>query len=175
MRTRITALLLALLLAAGGTCAYAEGSGDEDGAYSFEAGVENLAEHGISLDELIEEFKVPYGNGFTGYWLLPYSPENDPTFYLFDVTGDGCVDVCTHQMWGSGMVRTHTIVFDPLSHERYILDGYNYDYVVRGVEDGRLVVMKRGPNGYGDPITETFGTVVLEDGQLVFVPDEPEP
>ena len=156
MRTRITALLLALLLAAGGTCAYAEGSGDEDGTYSFEAGVENLAEHGISMDELIEEFKVPYGNGFTGYWL-PYSPDAKPMYCLFDVTGDGCVDVCTHQMWGSGMVRTHTIVFDPLNHERYILDGYNYDYVVRGVEDGRLVVMKRGPNGYGDPITETFG------------------
>ena len=167
MRTRITALLLALLLAAGGTCAYAEGSGDEDGAYSFEAGVENLAEHGISMDELIEEFKVPYGDGFTGYWL-PYSPDAKPMYCLFDVTGDGCVDVCTHQMWGSGMVRTHTIVFDPLNHERYILDGYNYDYVVRGVEDGRLVVMKRGPNGYGDPITETFGTVVLEDGRAGF-------
>ena len=117
---------------------------------------------------------MPYGDGFTGYWL-PYSPDAKPMYCLFDVTGDGCVDVCTHQMWGSGMVRTHTIIFDPLNHERYILDGYNYDYVVRGVEDGRLVVMKRGPNGYGDPITETFGTVVLEDGRLVFVPDEPEP
>ena len=173
MRTGITALLLAFLLAAGGACA--EESGVEAGTYSFEAGVENLAEHGISLDELIGEFKAPYsGGGFAGFWL-PYSPENDPTFYLFDVTGDGCVDVCTGKTWGSGMVRTDTIVLDPLTHERYILDGYNYDYVVRGVEGGRLVVVKRGPNGYGDPITETCGTVVLEDGRLVFVPDEPEP
>ena len=175
MRTRIAALLLVLLLAAGCAWACAEEDGDETGAYSFEAGLGNLAEHGISLDNLIEEFKAPYGDGFTGYWLLPYSPENDPLFYLFDVTGDGCVDVCTSKMWGSGMVRTETIVLDPLTHELYILDGYNYDYVVRGVEDDRLVVMKRGPNGYGDPITETYGTVVLEDGHLVFVEDEPEP
>ena len=172
MRTRITALLLALVLAAG--CACAEESGDEAGAYSFEAGLANLAEHGISLDDLIEEFKAPYGDGFTGYWL-PYSPDAKPMSCLVDVPGDGCVAGRTHQMAGSGMVRTHTIIFDPLNHERYILDGYNYDYVVRGVEDGRLVVMKRGPNGYGDPIPETFGTVVLEDGRLVFVPDEPEP
>ena len=115
MRTRITALLLALVLAAG--CACAEESGDEAGAYSFEAGLANLAEHGISLDDLIEEFKAPYGDGFTGYWL-PYSPDAKPMYCLFDVTGDGCVDVCTHQMWGSGMVRTHTIIFDPLNHER---------------------------------------------------------
>ena len=154
-------------------------------ALSFAAGAEedplaageaNLADHGLTLDDVLSDYSgiTRKSKGFPDFWL-PYMPDGSPSFCLFDVTGDGCVDLCTTRMVGSGMVRIQLVVYDPLARERYILDGYNYDYVVRGVEDGRLVVMKRGPNGYGDPITETFGTVVLEDGRLVFVPDEPEP
>ena len=139
-------------------------------AYSYDAGVKNLSDHGIDLNEMLEEFQEPYRSGFSGYWL-PYDPDGRPTFYLLDMTDDGCVDLCTCQMFGSGMVRTRTIVYDLLNHERYLLGGYNYDYVIDGVTDGHLVLVKRGSNGYGDSITETFGTVVLLDGQLVFVPD----
>ena len=63
----------------------------------------------------------------------------------------------------------------PLAHERYILDGYNYYYFIEGVSDGRLVVVECGPYGYGDPLTDTRGTVAFEDGRLVFVPDEEQP
>lgn len=170
MKTK--ALLLALLLIAAcvSACAAESDEGGSAEEYSYEAGVKNLSDHGIDLDEMLEEFREPYHSGFSGYWM-PHGPDDRPAYWLVDVTGDGCVDLCTCKMYGSGMVRTHTIVFDPLNHERYLLDGYNYDYVIDGVTDGRLVVVKRGHNGYGDPITETCGTAVLEDGQLIFVPD----
>ena len=169
---KLPTLLLALALIAACLCVCAAESreGGDAEAYSYDAGVENLSDHGIDLDEMLEEFQETNHSGFSGFWL-PRDPDDRPTFYLFDVTGDGCVDLCTCKMFGSGMVRTHTIVFDPLNHERHLLDGYDYDYVINGVTDGHLVIVKRGPNGYGDPITETFGTAVLEDGQLVFVPD----
>ena len=152
-------------------------------ALSFAAGAEedplaageaNLADHGLTLDDVLSDYGgiTRKSKGFPDFWL-PYMPDGSPSFCLFDVTGDGCVDLCTTRMFGSGMVRIQLVVYDPLARKRYILDGYNYDYVVRGVEDDRLVVMKRGPNGYGDPITETYGTVVLEDGHLVFAEDEP--
>ena len=69
------------------------------------------------------------------------------------------------------MVRIQMVVYDPLARERYILDGYNYYYGISGIEDGRLVVFEEGPYGYGDPLTKTFGTAILEEGRLVFVPD----
>lgn len=165
-------LLLALLLITACICACAAESQENGGAeaYSHDAGVKNLSEHGIDLDEMLEEFQAPNNGGSSGFWL-PQGPDGRPTFYLLDMTGDGCADLCTCKVFGSGMVRTHTVVFDPLHHERYLLDGYNYDYVIDGVAEGRLIVVKRGPNGYGEPITETFGTAVLEDGQLAFVPD----
>ena len=91
--------------------------------------------------------------------------------FLFDVTGDGNDDECSCAMYGSGMVRTDLIVKDTVNKKEYILDGYDYDYIIQGVEDGKLIVVQSGPNGYNKPIDETIGTVKLKDDRLVFVPD----
>ena len=116
----------------------------------FAAGEQNLRDHGLVLEDVISEYSE-FGNSGNG---------------------DGCVDLVTGRMFGSGMVRHEVVVMDPLSHEIYILDGYDYDYGVIDVTADRLTVEKSGPNGYNKPITKTQGTIKLEDGQLVFVPDE---
>ena len=89
-----------------------------------------------------------------------------------DVTGDGVEDCCTSEMIGSGMSRTICVVYDPVLEKMYVLDGYNYSYIVQGVVDGQLSVLEKGPYGYGDPLVETLGTVRIEGDQLVFVPLE---
>jgi len=92
-------------------------------------------------------------------------------YYSADVTGDGVEDRCTSRTTGSGMVRTQCLVYDMQNHKGYCLDGFNYDYYVVGVENGRLIVEERGPNGYGDPTTRVTGTVEIAEDKLVFVPD----
>ena len=96
-------------------------------------------------------------------------------YELFDVTEDGCADLCTCVTWGSGMVRTDLIVYDPVSKELYVLDGYNYNYLIDRIEEDRIVIVMEGPYGYNDPLTKTYGTVRVEDGKLVFIPDPEEP
>ena len=129
----------------------------------------NLEEFGLSLDEAAENLR---GTGYPVSLSLPYSIDRDhPAFRMADVTGDGCTDLCTCSMVGSGMVRIILIVYDPLQREKYVLDGYNYFYRISDVTDGRLVVTKEGPYGYGDPLTETTGTVKLDNGILVFCAD----
>ena len=122
----------------------------------------NLAEHGFNMHDV---FVDCFGHE-------PFSPDlGDPSsapFWL-DMTGDGCVDLCSSRMYGSGMVRIETIVYDPVSREKHILDGYFYDYHVDSVSDGRLIVKRTGPNGYGDPVTETTGYVILVEDRLIFV------
>ena len=153
-------------------------------ALSFAAGAEedplaageaNLADHGLTLDDVLSDYGgiTRKSKGFPDFWLS-YMPDGSPSFCLFDVTGDGCVDLCTTRMFGSGMVRTQMAVYDPLSRKQYVLDGYNYDFIIDSISEGRLIVVKSGPNGYGDPVTEVRGTVILENGMLVFVGD-PEP
>ena len=139
------------------------------------AGEQNLRDHGLVLEDVISEYSEfgNSGNGFSGFWL-PYSQDNKPSFTLFDVTGDGCVDLVTGRMFGSGMVWREVVVMDPLSHEIYILDGFDYDYIVTDVTADHLTVEKRGPNGNNEPIAKTLGTIRLEDGLLVFVPDNPQ-
>ena len=94
---------------------------------------------------------------------------------LYDITGDGSPDLFTNDTWGSGMVRTDLIVYDPVEENLYVLDGYNDDYLIDTVEKGRIVIVEEGPHGYGDPVTKTYGTVILENGKLVFIPDAEEP
>lgn len=101
---------------------------------------------------------------------MPVLPIGEPL--MFDVTGDGIEDEVYGDMVGSGMVRTQLRVNDGVTGELYVLDGYNYDYFADRVEDGRLVVIKCGPYGYGDPIVETQGTVVFQNGILIFVADD---
>ena len=105
-----------------------------------------------------------------------YSPDAlQPRIELFDVTADGCDDLCTCVTWGSGMVRTDLLVYDPLNEDLYVLDGYSYDYLIDHVEEGRIVIVKKGPHGYGDPVTKIYGTVKLENKQLVFSADPEQP
>ena len=137
------------------------------------AGAENLSEHGIDLQDAMEKLYGGAGSKLPASARLA-SPVPDWTrklIRLFDVTGDGCVDLCTCVTWGSGMVRTDLVVYDPLSDETYVLDGYNYDYLIDRVEEDRLVIVMEGPHGYNDPITKTYGTVKVEDGRLVFTAD----
>ena len=175
MKKRLLAAALTLVLLLG--CVFSVHAEDLTGTERNLAEAEqNLAEHGLVLEDVVNEY---YGfdansHGFAGFWL-PYAQDGNPNFIFFDVTGDGCMDLCTERVFGSGMTRVETVVFDPLAHERYILDGYDYCYFIQGVSDGRLVVVECGPYGYGDPLTDTWGTVTCEDGRLVFVPDEVQP
>ena len=174
-KRHLPAVLLALVLLFGCVSAvHAEESSETE--RNLAEAEQNLAEHGLVLEDVVNEYYGLNANshGFAGFWL-PYMQDGSPNFIFFDVTGDGCVDLCTGRVFGSGMTRVEAVVFDPLAHERYILDGYNYFYFIQGVSDGRLVVIECGPYGYGDPLTDTWGTVAFEDGRLVFVPDEEQP
>jgi hypothetical protein len=46
-----------------------------------------------------------------------------PEYELFDVTGDGCADLCGCVTWGRGMVRTDLVVYDPLEKNCMSLTG----------------------------------------------------
>ena len=132
----------------------------------------NLAEYGLNPEDIILEKTgfLPEDTVFR----LPSSQKDRPYYLWFDVTGDGCVDLCTGRMFGSGMVRIQLSVYDPLNHETYILDGYDYYFMLDSVSDGRIIINKNGPYGYGEPVTDTRGTVILNNGRLVFVAD-PKP
>ena len=104
-------------------------------------------------------------------YKMSYELFTELPFYSADVTGDGVEERSISITVGSGMVRTECLVYDLQNHKGYCLDGFNYDYYVVGVENGRLIVEERGPNGYGDPTTRVTGTVEIVDDQLVFVPD----
>ena len=106
---------------------------------------------------------------------LPFAGSEKPDLALYDLTGDGTPELFTNVTWGSGMVRTDLIVYDPAGENLYVLDGYNYDYLIGRVEKDRIVIVKEGPHGYGDPVTETYGTVKPENGKIVFIPDSEEP
>lgn len=73
------------------------------------------------------------------------------------------------------MVRTDLVVYDPLNEDLYVLDGYSYDYLIDHVEEGRIVIVKKGPRDYGDPVAKIYGTVKLENRQLVFSADPEQP
>ena len=151
-------LLLALVFSA-----FAEApDGDAEG---------NLAEFGLTPDGVLREYTGADGETSPATGLYQLYLDGRATFAWFDVTGDGCVDLCTGRMFGSGMVRLETVVYDPVARESYILDGYNYDFLIGGVSEGRLVIVKKGPNGYGDPVAETRGTVLLAGERLLFMAD----
>lgn len=165
--------LVALILL-GVVCFSAAGAEDV-----FAGGVKNLEEHGFSLEEVMEGYRrsVGKGNGFS--FFLSWDKDGNPLFTLCDVTGDGCVDLCHNRTFGSGMVRIDLDVYDPVSEKKYVLDGYNYDFRIKGVSEDRLRVVREGPHGYGDPVTKIEGTILLAAGRLFFAaesePAEPGP
>ena len=111
---------------------------------------------------------------FENYMVTNLGLPADLGYHTCDVTGDGYDDFCTCRMYGSGMVRIQCVVYDAKMHDCYVLDGYNYDYSIVEVKDGKLILEESGPNGYGDPIIKTVGTAEIEDGQLVFVKEMSE-
>ena len=123
------------------------------------------------LEEATREMRQAIGEQIPASGRMLYHDPAKPEFELFDVTGDGWADLCKCVTWGSGMVRTDLVVYDPLEKKLYVLDGYNYNYLIDHVEDDRIVIAMEGPYGYNEPLVKTYGTVQLEDGQLVFVPD----
>ena len=127
------------------------------------------------LREAAVKMKQAIGEQIPASGRMDFPDPDRPEIDLYDLTGDGCPDLFTNVTWGSGMVRTDLVVFDPVSEALYVLDGYNYDYIIEYVEDNRIVIGKEGPHGYGDPVTKTYGTVKLENGNLIFIPDAEEP
>jgi len=123
------------------------------------------------IDQAVEELAQAIKSRFTeSRWI-----SSDLDYELFDVTGDGCPDLCTCVTWGSDIVRTDLLVYDPVKKELYVLDDPHYDYLFDHIEADRIVIAQQGPFGGDDQFTATFGTVKTEDGNLVFVPDPEEP
>ena len=129
-----------------------------------------LAGFGIDPEEALRKMNRLVGERIPASGRLASDP-----YELFDITGDGCADLLRCVTWGSGMVRTDLVVYDPVDEELYVLDGYNYDYRIDRVEEDRIVIVEEGPKGYNDPVTKTYGTVRLENRRLVFIPDPGEP
>ena len=124
-----------------------------------------------NMDEAAGEMNQAIGMLLPASAGMSYPDPARPEFELFDVTGDGSADLCKCITWGSGMVRTDLVVYDPVEKKLYVLDGYNYNYLIDHVEEDRIVIVKDGPYGYNEPLVKTFGTVKTEDCRLVFVPD----
>ena len=137
---------------------------------SATASAGNLADFGIDPEEAHRKM-----NQLIGERIPPSGRFGSDRYEMFDITGDGCAELFKCVTWGSGMVRTDLIVYDPVQEELYVLDGYNYDYLIDRVEEDRIVIVEKGPNGYNDPVTETYGTVKLENRKLVFIPDTEAP
>lgn len=137
------------------------------------AAASGLTEAG--LQEAVRKMSLAVNKELPASARMFFPDPTRPDVDLFDITGDGSPDLFTNVTWGSGMVRTDLLAYDPLKDELYVLDGYDYDYLISYVEEDRIVIVKKGPHGYGDPVTETYGTVKLEDGHMVFVPDSEAP
>ena len=127
------------------------------------------------LQEAILKMKQAVGEQLPASARMFFPDATQPDISLYDLTGDGYPDLFTNVTWGSGMVRTDLVVYDPVNEALYVLDGYDYDYIIEYAEEDRIVIGKKGPNGYGDPVTVTYGTVKLENEELFFIPDAEEP
>ena len=125
----------------------------------------------IDMDEAAGEMRQAIKAQIPASAGMLYPDPAHPEYELFDITGDGSADLCKCVTWGSGMVRTDLVVYDPLEKKLYVLDGYNYNYLIDHVEEDRIAIVMEGPYGYNEPLVKTFGTVRIEDGRLVFVPD----
>ncbi len=70
---------------------------------------------------------------------------------------------------GQGGVKGSGIIY----HTWHLDDGSEASVLFDS--KGRIVIVKEGPHGYGDPVTKTYGTVKPENGKLIFIPDPEEP
>lgn len=91
----------------------------------------------------------------------------DDRYKLLDVTGDGKDDIVTSFTYGSGLVRDTIVVYDATNKVFYQFNNQFDSYHLQSVEDGKMIVEE---TVY--PNKKNMGTVVIEDGYLVFVADE---
>ena len=88
---------------------------------------------------------------------------------LLDFTGDGHDDLITGFTYGSGIVRNTIVVYDVINKNFITFYAQMDSYSLIEITDGKLIVQE---TVYPD--TKTMGTVIIEDGHLVFVADEKE-
>lgn len=86
---------------------------------------------------------------------------------LLDFTGDGHDDLITGFTFGSGIVRDTIVVYDVINKNFITFYAQMDSYSLIEITDGKLIVQE---TVYPD--TKTMGTVIIEDGYLVFVADE---
>ena len=86
---------------------------------------------------------------------------------LLDFTGDGHDDLITGFTYGSGIVRDTIVVYDVINKNFITFYAQMDSYSLIEITDGKLIVQE---TVYPDK--KTMGTVVIEDGDLVFVADE---
>ena len=98
---------------------------------------------------------------------IPVTSDFDDQYKLLDVTGDGKDDIVTSFTYGSGLVRDTIVVYDATNKVFYQFNNQFDSYHLQSIEDGKMIVEE---TVYPDK--KTMGTVVIEDGYLVFVADE---
>lgn len=112
------------------------------------------------LDEYCSDFPT----------CLRMTSDKDPDNYtLFDLTGDGNDDLVTSFVYGSGIVRDTIVVYDATDKTFYQFYNQMDSYRIVEFEDDRIVVEAWIYSGGTE-----LGTLGIEDGYLVFIPDDGE-
>lgn len=94
-------------------------------------------------------------------------------FTEYDVTGDGCVDLCTTLTEGSGIVSECIIVYDAVNQRTYELNGRNAadgkptDYWIDSVKDDGIFI-RRAETPYNGTDDSELGKLAFDDGKLYF-------
>ena len=87
----------------------------------------------------------------------------------FDVNKDGYPDYCSNVFAGSGIVNEFIAVYDVHNQQCYLLNERgDYDYRIMGCAADVIAVRR---SEYENPKKQVFGTIVIEDGVLVFSED----
>ena len=119
----------------------------------------------FDMDQAIKELQEYCGKFPVGG--IPVTSDFDDQYKLLDVTGDGKDDIVTSFTYGSGLVRDTIVVYDATNKVFYQFNNQFDSYHLQSIEDGKMIVEE---TVYPDK--KTMGTVVIEDGYLVFVADE---
>ena len=154
-----------------GQCIYAVCEGVDEGGPSGRLSAEYV-QYGDSWRNVDVIFKCIESGAADSYTKYPYPPHwKIDMFKIYDVTGDGCDDCCYSLTSGSGMVVTQLYVYDGATGDVYTLGEFQLDYIVMGVEDDKLIVKEKSVGELTGSLIETMGTVIFENGELVFVAD----
>ena len=119
----------------------------------------------FDMDQAVKELQEYCGKFPAGGILV--TSDFDDRYKLLDVTGDGHDDLITGFTYGSGLVRDTIVVYDATNKVFYQFNNQFDSYHLHSIEDGKMIVEE---TVYPDK--KTMGTVVIEDGYLVFVADE---